>query len=490
VPGTFKTVEEQVLVRAASKRLEVVPAVYEDVTEQVKISDAVTTWKRGRAWIAQAKEVSSVAAYTQAVAAGRTPAGVKTGAGSGVGTVAGGGSAGTLFGDDDDIMCLVEIPAQYKTITKRVIKTPASTREIEIPADYATIKKQVIDTQAATREVSVAGASSTYTRRVVDMDALLKQGYKLSADGNTLTDAAGNTMIPVYDLGAEKSSTAGNGGRSTGNRRADAGASGSSIIGYNREVTIPAEYKTVARQVVDTPATTREVTIPAEFRTVKRQVVDTPASTREIDVPGEFATVARQVVDTPASQRTIPIPAEFKTVSRQVIDQPASTREIEIPAEYKTVTRQVVDVPASTREIEVPAEYRTVKRQVVDKPASVREIDVPAEYKTVRVQKVIEQAQERAVDIPAQMGTVTSTKKVSDGAWGWRSILCETNATPTKIQEIQRALKQAGYDPGPIDGVIKQATMRAVNSYQEAKGLPVDPYLNVETVKSLGVSPI
>ena len=37
----------------------------------------------------------------------------------------------------------------------------------------------------------------------------------------------------------------------------------------------------------------------------------------------------------------------------------------------------------------------------------------------------------------------------------------------------QRALLAAGYDPGPIDGVIREQTMRAVNAYQAAKGLPV-----------------
>ena len=31
--------------------------------------------------------------------------------------------------------------------------------------------------------------------------------------------------------------------------------------------------------------------------------------------------------------------------------------------------------------------------------------------------------------------------------------------------------------------------MRAVNEYQAAKGLPVDPYLNIATVKALGVEP-
>jgi peptidoglycan hydrolase-like protein with peptidoglycan-binding domain len=56
--------------------------------------------------------------------------------------------------------------------------------------------------------------------------------------------------------------------------------------------------------------------------------------------------------------------------------------------------------------------------------------------------------------------------------------------------DIQRALKAAGFDPGPIDGKIKKKTMQAVNQYQESKGLPVDPYLNIETVKALGVSPV
>jgi peptidoglycan hydrolase-like protein with peptidoglycan-binding domain len=47
----------------------------------------------------------------------------------------------------------------------------------------------------------------------------------------------------------------------------------------------------------------------------------------------------------------------------------------------------------------------------------------------------------------------------------------------------------AGFDPGPIDGVIRTKTMRAVNEFQTSKGLPVDAYLNLPTVKALGVKP-
>jgi peptidoglycan hydrolase-like protein with peptidoglycan-binding domain len=139
----------------------------------------------------------------------------------------------------------------------------------------------------------------------------------------------------------------------------------------------------------------------------------------------------------------IPVAAQYNTVSSRVIDREASLREETVPAVYKTVTRQVVDVAASTREIDVPAQYQNL----------------------------------------------SSSMKVSEASEQWRSILCETNATPSKIVEIQQALSKAGYNPGPMDGVIRAQTMSAVNGYQTAKGLPVDAYLNLETVKSLGVSP-
>ena len=37
-------------------------------------------------------------------------------------------------------MCLVEIPAVYNTITKKVVKSPATIKVIEIPAVYETVK--------------------------------------------------------------------------------------------------------------------------------------------------------------------------------------------------------------------------------------------------------------------------------------------------------------------------------------------------------------
>jgi peptidoglycan hydrolase-like protein with peptidoglycan-binding domain len=58
--------------------------------------------------------------------------------------------------------------------------------------------------------------------------------------------------------------------------------------------------------------------------------------------------------------------------------------------------------------------------------------------------------------------------------------------TTEKIVSIQRALKSAGYDPGPIDDVIGPRTRLALEAYQKDKGLPIGN-INRETMQSLGI---
>lgn len=44
----------------------------------------------------------------------------------------------------------------------------------------------------------------------------------------------------------------------------------------------------------------------------------------------------------------------------------------------------------------------------------------------------------------------------------------------TRVRSIQAGLAQLGYDPGPADGILGPRTKRAIQSYQEQRGLPVD----------------
>ena len=107
----------------------------------------------------------------------------------------------------------------------------------------------------------------------------------------------------------------------------------------------------------------------------------------------------------------------------------------------------------------------------------------PAEYKTVAVIKPIEVP--KGENMPTLYQTVTEKVKVTDEQMRWEEILCEDHMTECRIIEVQRALEMGGYNPGPIDGVIGQQTIAAVNAFQKDFNLTVANYLTIETVKAL-----
>ncbi len=459
-PATYKTVTEQVEIKPASKRLETIGPVFETVTERIKIADARKEWKRGRAWIGQALDVRPLKGFVIGAdnkamdghrvdipaAAANNKAALET---------------RVIPGDnsnlDDDVLCLVEIPAQYQIITRQVLKTAATTREVSVPAEYATVTRRVIDREASSKEVSIPGQTQTVTRQVIDVDKLKKQGYRFDDNGDIVATPQGDRVLRAASL------------KQAGDNAAVSKSAGaeSGEEAYVREVKTPAQYANVTRQVLDQPARVKTIEVPGTTKVVKSRVEVSPAKTEEVLIaPAVYGSITKQVLDTPASTREVAVPAEYRTVERQVLDTAASVRKIAIPAVTQVISRRVVDQPASVREEVIPAVYKTVTRQVVDVAPSLREIKVPAQYEELQYQV-----------------------KVADARLERRAVLCETNATPSKIMEIQRALLAAGYSPGRIDGVIRGNTMSAVNAYQKAKNLPVDGYLNLETVKALGISP-
>jgi len=55
------------------------------------------------------------------------------------------------------------------------------------------------------------------------------------------------------------------------------------------------------------------------------------------------------------------------------------------------------------------------------------------------------------------------------------------------VREAQQALKDKGYDPGPIDGINGPQTEAAVRRYQEKESINADGRLGPKTLDSLGV---
>lgn len=55
------------------------------------------------------------------------------------------------------------------------------------------------------------------------------------------------------------------------------------------------------------------------------------------------------------------------------------------------------------------------------------------------------------------------------------------------VREIQRALSEAGYDPGPQDGQMGEQTRSALQEFQQAQGMEATGELDARTLAALGV---
>ena len=128
MPAEYEWVEESVMVEPASHRLETVPAKYEWQEERVLVREAHNEWKRGRGPIERVDSTTG------------------------------------------EIMCLVEVPAQYKVVRRQVEVSPATTRSIEVPARYETVKVQRLITDAREVRSEVPAEYQTLTRWVKTTD--------------------------------------------------------------------------------------------------------------------------------------------------------------------------------------------------------------------------------------------------------------------------------------------------------------------------------
>ena len=174
IPATYKEVTERVLVKPETTRLVSVPAEYDTVTETVLDKAAHTVWKKGAGFAGNAIETN-------------------------------------IDESTGEIMCLVEVPATYKTLSKRVLVSPARTDEVPVPAEYATVTRTVVDQPARVEE------------------KIIPATYKTS-------------WVQVLDQPAK-----------------------------SEEIEVPAEYKTVAVTKLVSPAEEVRNTIPARYDTVTQR---------------------------------------------------------------------------------------------------------------------------------------------------------------------------------------------------------------------------
>lgn len=464
IADEYETTTEQVQVKAASSRVETIAAVYETVSEQVLVKEASTRIKRLPA------EYETV---TRTYESG-CPSGYAEDNSAREGTkMIGGASVASETGSGPCIR-ISTMPATYETVTEQVLVKEASTKLEVVPAVYENVTEQVQVKPAAFRTETIPAEYETVTEQVMSKEAA------------------------------------------------------------SRIVKIPAEYRTETERIETRPATTKWVKKKADRNCLSADPNDCLVWCL-IEVPAEHRTVSKRVRVGCADGytdsgddciRTEEIPAEFSTRTWRKLKTAATTRQVEVPAEYKTITRRVVKTPASTRSIEIPAEYtsRTYRKLVtaastdvmrkakitrtytekVRKPCPsgwtidnsggagnngdcIQVVEIPAEFGTRSMRKLASPAATKSIEIPAEYTTITKRNLVKKGGFTeWREVLCSDNVTSYTIRQIQQALKDRGYTPGPVDNVLGSQTKAALTKFQKDNGLPVGQ-LDMKTLKQLGV---
>lgn len=89
-----------------------------------------------------------------------------------------------------------------------------------------------------------------------------------------------------------------------------------------------------------------------------------------------------------------------------------------------------------------------------------------------------------AINAVAAVTDSSAVKMLSNSAIDLTAVV---DTSPKQMREIQQALLESGFNPGPVDGVIGPKTMAALKSFQKQNNLTVGN-VSIETLQALGVA--
>jgi outer membrane protein OmpA-like peptidoglycan-associated protein len=475
VPAEYETVTEQVLVKAAYSTLSTSPAVYETIMEQKLSQESGTRIDRQAAQFETANEtIQTAAASTKWV---------KKKADS-----------NCLSADFNDclVWCLVEVPAQYRTVTKQVRNACATgwtssgddcIRTIEVPAQYTTISYQKLVTPAASSKNDVPPKYTTRTFR------------KLTSAARTETRQVPAVYTTYsYQKIVKPASTV--------------------------SVDIAAKYETVSYQKLKSAATTTVVEVPATYRTRNFQPLandasatifpcgnsvilenlnfETASAVLRTSSMSEINAIAAQLkADANATAKLIDhtdnqgSDASNSTLSRNraksvydaLIDAGISASRLSYEGRgeaspiatnetasgrarnrrtemvtsgttgktdcntYTTIANQNLATDASAITNDIPARYESVSHQKLVSDAATTSADNAAQYTSRSYKKLASVAATTVTETPAQYNSITKRNLVKAGGFTeWREVVCEADVTPALYRPVQQALNAKGYD--------------------------------------------
>ncbi len=243
-PATYKTIEEEITLQKESKKIIVTPAKYETVQKSIIITPAskkiVTTpatydYKEEKILVEEEKSVWKK---------GANP-------------------AQKLDGATGEIMCLVKIPAKYKTIKKRVVKTPATTKVVDLPAVTKVIKVKKLVEPTQTETVTIPAVKSTIKKTLLDQ----KPTFSWIKVGDKIEENLYYTghQICLVERGAKK--------------------------------------QKITKTILDKPATTKEVMIEPTYKTIRVKKLVKEAQEVKTPIKAVYKMISKKEKISPSHQK-------------------------------------------------------------------------------------------------------------------------------------------------------------------------------------------
>ena len=222
---------------------------------------------------------------------------------------------------------IVTHPAEYNTITEKVLVKEASERLELVPAVYETQNVTVVVKEASYKLVVVPGSYGSETLTYVAK----QDASKLSVVPATFKP--GSETIEIKPASAVWKMS---------DKAPDCESSDPNDCRYWCYVPIPSESETISKTLLDANAFTQKVAVPGFNKTYTKTVVANKPSTKRIEIPEVTEVIKKTVMVTPPTTKTVEIPAEYSTISKVVLTKDAWSEEVTVPAEYKTITKEIL----------------------------------------------------------------------------------------------------------------------------------------------------
>jgi len=226
-PATYTTVLKKIVTDSTSVKLLPSGAVYKKVEDKVMIAPAKAEWKK------------------------------------------------TICGDkgcnQSEVVCLIEVPATYKKITKRIVLQPAVTKSVPVSPIVKTLKIEKMLSPARSERIAIPPKYTTISQRKKIEDS---KYYWSDASAQYASSRIKNQCNKICLTAT------------------------------------PAKYKKVAKQVLVTPVSVRKVKTPAKYTMVQIKRIEQKASYKKIVIPEEYITVVTERERTKGYAKWMPMICE------------------------------------------------------------------------------------------------------------------------------------------------------------------------------------